>query len=336
MSQFNYQKICSTLVNSLPEKQKEVLQRRFGLTGINKETLQKIGSDFCVTRERVRQIEKDALQRLQKYQEDKTIQIMFTHFKEYLKAQGRIKKEDVLLADLGEGNFQNQVYFLLVLGDEFNRFSEDDDVFAFWACEKEPAHAVKEFLQKAFQKLSQAKRCLAESEIVEKEYSVDFCLSAIEISKKIDKSPLGSFGLTAWRDVKPKGVRDGAFLVLKKFQKPLHFRQIANLFSEFDNEFFKTRKALPQTVHNELIRDPRFVLVGRGIYGLKEWGYKPGTVKDVIIDVLKSSASPLSKDVIIKQVLSQRLVKPTTILLSLNDKKYFNRDSVGKYFVREI
>lgn len=336
MSQFNYQKVCSTLMDSLLDKQKEVLQKRFGLAGNDKETLQEIGSGFNVTRERVRQIERDALQRLKKYQGDKIIQAIFATFRDYLKNQGGIKKEDSLLVDLGGNDFQNQVYFLLTLGDEFLRIAEDDEVSAFWVCDTESVGLVKDFLQKTAQKLGQAKKCLPENEMVEKEYSVDFCLSAVEISKKIDKSPLGDYGLIEWRDVKPRGVRDGAFLVLKKIQKPLHFREIANKFSEFSADFFQKRKVLPQTVHNELIRDPRFVLVGRGIYGLNEWGLKSGTVKNVICDVLKSSRAPLNKEVIIKQVLSQRLVKPATILLSLNNKKHFTRDSLGKYSIKEI
>jgi hypothetical protein len=74
-------------------------------------------------------------------------------------------------------------------------------------------------------------------------------------------------------------------------------------------------------------------LIGRGIYGLKEWGYKEGVVADVIRDILTESG-PLSKDEIIKKVLENRMVKNTTINLALMDKDVFEK--VGeKYQVKK-
>jgi hypothetical protein len=63
---------------------------------------------------------------------------------------------------------------------------------------------------------------------------------------------------------------------------------------------------------------------------LREWGYEPGQVKDVIIKILKENG-PLTKKEILERVLKQRLVKENTILLNLNNKKYFLKDSQGKY-----
>jgi len=94
--------------------------------------------------------------------------------------------------------------------------------------------------------------------------------------------------------------------------------------------------SLVQTVHNELIKDSRFVLVGRGIYALEEWGYYPGQVKDVILRVLREERKPITKEEILEKVLEQRLVKENTILLNLSNKKYFERDVQGKYKVKEI
>jgi hypothetical protein len=68
---------------------------------------------------------------------------------------------------------------------------------------------------------------------------------------------------------------------------------------------------------------------------LKEWGYTPGIVKEVISKTLKESAKPLSKKEIIGKVLLQRQVKRNTILLNLQDKNYFLKDSKDRYTIKE-
>ena len=60
----NYQKICQDLISDLKEREKEVILRRFGLEGKERETLQSIGDSFGITRERVRQIEEVALNKI--------------------------------------------------------------------------------------------------------------------------------------------------------------------------------------------------------------------------------------------------------------------------------
>ena len=115
----------------------------------------------------------------------------------------------------------------------------------------------------------------------------------------------------------------------------MHFRDIASLSGELQGEFFDKKKILPQTVHNELIRDTRFVLVGRGVYALREWGYAEGTVRDVIKQVLNSNSGPMEKNQIVKLVLAKRMVKPNTVLLNLNSTTHFKKDSNGKYTIME-
>jgi hypothetical protein len=128
--------------------------------------------------------------------------------------------------------------------------------------------------------------------------------------------------------VSPKRMNDKIFLVLKKNGKPMHFNAITEMINRLK---FDERPAYAPTVHNELILNPQYVLVGRGIYALKEWGYKPGVVADVIIDILTKAGSPLPKDQIIKQVLEQRMVKRNTIQLALTDKRKFTKLPDGTY-----
>jgi len=117
-------------------------------------------------------------------------------------------------------------------------------------------------------------------------------------------------------------------LVLKREGKPMHFTEIAKLIGKLPSV---SRDILPESVHNEVIRNNRFVLVGRGIYALKKWGYESGTVKEIIVNILKKSKKSLSKEEVIEKVLEQRQVKESTVALNLQNKKLFEKDKKGKY-----
>jgi len=315
--EFNVQTIChSNLLKDLPERTEDVLSRRFGLRG-ERETLEEIGAKYSITRERVRQIQDDGLRTLEHRSQAPECQKVFQTFAQKLKDSGSLRKEDVLLADLGEG-YENYIYFLLTISKQFQRFGETEDFHAFWACDQNAFEAAKKALdsfvaelQKKHQPLSLPKTVLA---------------SYAEISKNVLRGPAGLYGLREWPEINPRGIKDKAFIVLKKEQKPLHFSEVATLIGN---------GALRQTVHNELIKDQRFVLVGRGLYALREWGYEPGIVRDVIAHVLREAGEPISKDAVVDKVLTQRLVKPNTILLNLQNKKYFVKTSEG-YIVREV
>ena len=90
------------------------------------------------------------------------------------------------------------------------------------------------------------------------------------------------------------------------------------------------KEAHVATTHNELIKDDRFVLVGRGLYALSEWGYSNGVVRDVIKTVLKDKGA-LTKEDVIKEVLKQRQVKENTIYVNLQNPRYFRKDVKGRY-----
>jgi RNA polymerase nonessential primary-like sigma factor len=60
----NLSSVLEGWLQQLPEKQREVLVRRFGLMHHNEQTLEHIGSEIGLTRERVRQIQVDGLRRL--------------------------------------------------------------------------------------------------------------------------------------------------------------------------------------------------------------------------------------------------------------------------------
>ena len=152
----------------------------------------------------------------------------------------------------------------------------------------------------------------------------------LSVAREIKQNVGGKGGLSGWSDIKPRGTREKAYLVLKTAGKPLHFREIAELIDTYGLQ--KKKHSHPQTVHNELIKDKRFVLVGRGIYALSDWGYKRGTVKEVITEILKSAGSPLSREEVLDRVLEIRQVKKSTVIINLNT--FFARIGKNAYTVK--
>ncbi|MFH1894403.1 MAG: sigma factor-like helix-turn-helix DNA-binding protein [Patescibacteria group bacterium] len=322
---FNYVKICSNLLSDLPPRPKEVVLRRFGLESGERETLETIGESFHITRERVRQIEEGGLEKIRP--EIKNYQDVFQGFYDYFKKQGGLKRETNLLKDLGGAKNQAQVYFLLSINKNFVRVSESEDFYPLWLIDKNCLNLAQKTINVIFDKLNGVRKPLQFKELKAFQPVDEAALASyLEISKKIQKNSENLFGLKDWPEINPRGIKDKAYLIFKKTGKPLHFTEVTK----------QINGALTQTVHNELIRDLRFVLVGRGIYALSEWGYAPGQVKDVISMVLKESKNPLTKEEVLSQVLKQRMVKENTILLNLSNKNYFLRNNQGKYTVREI
>ena len=344
----NYKKICSELLKNLPEKQKEVILRRFALQslassegGVKRETLESIGKSFGITRERVRQIENDGLLKLvdelrssspftnaRVREKISSYQKIFEYFTDELKKSGDLKREEILLSQLGGQNYQPQIFFLLTLGDAFQRFSETKELHSFWTINPDSLNLAKETIASFYEKLKEINR-----PIRFEEYKIPAPLTAravgsfLEISKIIQKNQEDFYGLKDWPEINPRGVKNKAYVVFKKESRPLHFMEVSKLIGP---------EALPQTVHNELIKDSRFVLVGRGLYALKEWGYEEGQVKDIILKILKEAGKPLPKEEILEEVMKQRMVKENTIFLNLNNKKYFLKTPEGKYISKDI
>ncbi len=324
MPNFNYQKICQDLVSGLSPRKKDVILERFGLDGGKRKTLEAVGGKFGVTRERVRQIQDGALAEIKS--EAGAYKAIFQNFKKYFQDSGNLKKEDIMLKDLGRENWQNQVYFLLSLNNGFLRFGANKDFYPLWATSLASLAKAQKIISSLYQRLEEVKTPLSLKELASSvSQNVSTLKSYLEVSKKIQKNSEGVFGLKDWPEINPRGVKDRAYLLFKKTQEPLHFTKVADMI----------KGSLVQTVHNELIRDPRFILVGRGMYALKEWGYEPGQVKDVISRILKAGKEPLTKEEILNKVLEQRMVKENTVFLNLNNKKYFFRTPQGRYQIQE-
>jgi hypothetical protein len=338
MATINYPKIYSSFTKNLPDKTKEVFSRRFGVGQKNGETLESIGKSMNITRERVRQIEKAGFIYIKNEKKD-VLDRLFKDFSVYFENQGGFKKEELALAGLGGKNYQPYILFLLNLGDQFSKIYGKRDFHSFWTILPNKEEVIKKTLTSLVSDLKKTNSPLFKKDFVSQfgaKYNLDpgVILSYIEISKNIKENSEGKIGLVEWPEINPRGVKDKSFLVFKKEQKPLHFTRVASLIDDLKYNL-PNKKTLPQTVHNELIKDPRFILVGRGMYALKEWGYTPGTVKDVLIKIMEEANQPIEKDTLVEKVLAQHIVAKNTVLMNLNDKDYFLKDDKGKYILRK-
>jgi hypothetical protein len=320
---FNYYKICEEMLSFLPERTRDIVSRRFGIFSDKKETLEAIGKDHKITRERVRQIERDGIRSLKENR--KKYNEVFSFLKDKINELGGVVREDRLLEELSkDSNQENYIIFLLSIDKEIEKSPESKNSHSVWFTEKRKYEKAEEIIKEVCEVFKKENKLFSIKELKEKikqEVGEDELLHIIEISKKLGKNKEQKFGLSKWPDVNPKGIRDKVYITLKEAKKPLHFREIALSLGKNTN---------PQTTHNELIKDPSFVLVGRGVYALAEWGYVPGEVKEVITTILKKEGA-LHKDDIIIHVSKQRIVKKNTIIQNLSNKKYFIRTPDGKY-----
>ena len=328
----NYSKICQDLLKGLPGRTTEVISRRFGLKGGQEETLEAIGKSFGITRERVRQIENDGLKKVK--EKLSSYKDVFVFFNNAINKTGNLRKEDVLVSELGGNKLNSQVSFLLNLSEDLKRIPENNAFYACWASDQKALDTAKNILSQVIEGLKSKAKPVSFAEansFISVKIDPPILSSYLEASKRVQKNYVGLFGLSEWPEINPKGVKDKAYVVLKDKGGPLHFTHVAQMI---DQLALGRNKTVPQTVHNELIRDSRFILVGRGMYALKEWGYEPGVVKDVIVKVLREANKPLSKEEIYEKVAKQRIVKENTILLNLNNRNYFSKTQEGLYAIK--
>jgi hypothetical protein len=337
-------KIINNALAGLNPRQKEVLTARFGLEkGDEGETLAAIGERMHVTRERVRQIENGAISLVKANMAENVEAVaILERIKKFIVTKGGVaKKADVaqFASALANGIRESHLDFLAEATGSFHLYREDENYHPFYYVTEKDMKTAQGFVDGWVTFLKNRKeKVFSESYNVQlaaflktKSVNQPIAESYLAISKRIHKNPYGDMGLRDWPEISPSTVRDKIYLVLKKKGEPLHFEDIAK---HINNVGFDEQEALAPTVHNELIKDERFVLVGRGMYGLREHGYEPGTARQVIAKILKSRG-PLRPTDVVTNVNHERFFKPNTILINLQNKNYFERMPDGRYRVRE-
>jgi len=353
----------------LSEREKDIIQRRFQLKNISKkETLKQIGDDYNITRERVRQIEKDSIKKI-KSQVEKSEKLLelSSLVEDFLKNHGGFAEEQFLLdsvlsilineeieQELKELN-KKVIHFIIdQLFDQFLREEENEHFHSVWKLNLIEAVDITDFVREISKSLEEHNKPLKPQEFIEYLTShdsynsrkelfnkinnqsnksiEDILLAYIKSSKRIKQNLFDEWGLVDWSRIKPRKLSEKIDLILEKSTNPLHFNDIAE---HINIAGFDRKNICPATVHNELISNDNYVLVGRGIYALKKWGFQDGTVLDVIVRVLDDSQNAMTKDEIFEQVLKQRMVKKATIYLALMNKEKFEKTENGQYKVKK-
>ncbi|MSR89407.1 hypothetical protein EXS53_00490 [Patescibacteria group bacterium] len=333
MNEFTHQQLNSLVESALgtlkKERDRDVLRRRGGIS-TEAQTLEKIGKDMNITRERVRQIEKSALLRLQdKYDSKQSFTLALNSL--ISKNGGLISLEGLSQATMLDSILIPQVIFLIKINPDIVFVDRNDYYTAIIAdaasFKAESIRSIHDDLVETIRDHNKPAKFTNIYKLIDGPHSQETLLEIAKASRHLSQLD-GNWGLTSWPEVNPKSIRDKIYLVLKKIGRPIHFSEIADKISVVAAN---PKKVTTQAVHNELIKDPRFVLIGRGIYALSEWGYRSGTVADIINDILIEEKGPLAKDEIVRRVLARRQVKTTTIVLNLQEKPQFKRIEKGVY-----
>ncbi len=312
------------------DRERIIVEKRFGLSG-QKETLEQIGETLSVTRERVRQLEKVILIRLRIAAKQNQIPNLPAAEKVLIRNLAELGRA-ARVADLAEKVFGSKasnadrasISFLAEISASLTVVPENDQYYnAVAIADVGDEKGIKAKVDEIVKLIKANKKPLSLEALDEQlNYEHPSQIAAIASISKQLATLNGLWGLVKWPEVNPKNIRDKIYVILESKKQPMHFNEIAEAIAESD---FKRKNVTTQAIHNELIKDPRFVLIGRGIYALDTWGYKKGTVSEIITAVLKEAGRPLTREEIVAEVMKSRKVKETTILLNLQNKKLFKK-----------
>ena len=322
------------------DREREIISRRFGLSG-HKETLEQIGDMLSITRERVRQLEKAILIRLRIASSENRIAELASAEKvitRNLTEMGRIARisdlatriynREVTPAERAGLAFLGDISSTLTIVDESDKYHSAIGIESY-GDEK----SIKKKVDAIVDAIKTEKLPMTTDQLDEKlsGYEHPSHIEAVAGISKFLATLGGLWGLAKWPAVNPKNIRDKIFVVLEDHKEPMHFADIARAIA---NSSFRRKDVTVQAIHNELIKDPRFVLIGRGIYALDSWGYTKGTVADMIDKILRESSEPLTREEVVRRILKIRKVKETTILLNLQNKHLFTRTGKNTYTIK--
>lgn len=325
--------LINNLLILLSPKEKHIIENRYSLNSRLHATLEKIGGEFGVTRERIRQIEKNALKKLSRNVVNTRLhgfnQFANTIIQKYegVVLEDKIVSEILSLVSDPKAVDTSSIKLSLELDANLEKIPNTINFYPFFKLKTIETKSIYDICAATIQFLSKKKEVMDIEDItamlekqMDKKWGKQFVLSCLELDRRIKIVKKG-IGLAVWRNINPRTLRDKILYILSETQKPLHYVEIANRIS---GAHFDRKNINVQAVHNELIRDNNFVLIGRGIYALRTWGYEDGTVSDVIANILREKGS-LDREKIISEVLKRRQVKRITILLNLKNKPIFER-----------
>lgn len=325
----DFAEVMSSLLGLLTSKEKSIIERRYLAQSEKKETLESIGKSYSITRERVRQIESVAIKKLARISLEPSVRYIHELAYSILINHGKVMSEDLLVSEMlkklkNSPNMNIEAMKLAIHVSDKMIKQERNQIFRpFWYTRDIDVKDIKKAIKDIRYALAQQGSVLPLESLSSRLFSLspERTQSLLHIHWGFLKTSEG-WGLKTWRTINPRSIKDKILVTLKKIQKPLHFNDIVlHVLQDFDSP----KKVTPQAIHNDLIRHEEFVLVGRGLYGLKEWDLPAGTVCDIIVSVLKESKSPMKRQDIIKKVLKKRQIRVGTISLNLQKYPFFKR-----------
>jgi hypothetical protein len=318
-----WQKMAQEAIDSCPkikkDREKEILADRFGVEGKPK-TLQAIGDKYHITRERVRQIVNNTLQKIKKNCTSPEIKRLLKEIELAVQENGGYASAKSLSSIFTDGseNEKNGFNLIVSLSDSLEEVKTSNLFNDGWRRKNIKAGELKSLSLEATKILRENGRVMKTDEIAKiMDKDTKLTQAALSANKNLMRDEQGSWGLGKWPHLNPRSIKDKSKYIMIRHGKPIHYGDLAERISDLGS-----KNVTKQSVHNELIKNTEFVLVGRGIYALAEWGYQPGIVEEVIVAVLREAGEPLQKEIIIERVLERRIVKPSTITLNLQRPRF--------------
>lgn len=335
------------VLQALSHKEKDVIEKRIWLNW-EKQTLQNIGDSFqpSITRERVRQIEDSWIKKIWRIIKATELVKIQEFSKDILEQHGGLLTKDLLLNaiikwfDLQDTS--NIGVIEAIIQSDYDMVKSKPKLWtrSYFYLPKISKKVIDSIYKETISLLKKRKDVIETSTLYESvrtniknnKLSNIFIHSVLNIYEDIVFWEETLVWLSKWKILNPKTLKDKAQYILRKEKVPMHFVSIANKITETMGDIVKIN-----TIHNELIRNSEFILVGRWIYALKDWWiYKPGTVIDVIVDIMKKAWEPMSTEDIITKVLKLRKVKTTTIYMNLQNKKIIQRVWRNYYQLKDL
>lgn len=341
--------------NNNAERIWTILERRYGLNGVNKATLADLGDAFGLTRERVRQLEVQAISRLQ----DVLIE------GQYAGRTYRISPHtfdsirllcDVVIQDgstlATESTILNRVQQLLSHSFEevkpvlFFLFSltgyeritfDSEDIEPIWGVmEVTEKHSIETVVREIYQVMTKSMPLAA------KEFDILLQVNK-QLSKNAKMSPLAlQRALTVCSFMEKvedqtyrckfeflSGRGNQAERILTEYGKPLSIAEIAR---EMNHRLVKQGKGRVEVrnLGNQISGDARFVTIGNsGHWGLKTWkNIDTRTIIAIMEEFLVIRNSPATTEEIFSYVAERRPVSEKSVIMYLYAEKPFIKMSL--------
>src|SRR3989344_2127416 len=140
ISQFDPEQVAAKLFSILSEREQDILVRRYGLKVKEKMTLEEIGKQYSVTRERIRQVENASINKILSEYRDSLLRDLEALIRDVLEDHGELMSENRLVQNLLDTDAESDqskalVHFMLnqLLAERLQLVRESDAVYKTWS-----------------------------------------------------------------------------------------------------------------------------------------------------------------------------------------------------------